>query len=68
MIDIAASHPRHAGLDPASSGQRARGLDACFRKNDGRLHSIVIGSSIPNLKFVACHQYRTIEARATAAR
>ena len=31
---------RHAGCHPAS-GQRAGGLDSCFRRKDGRLHSSV---------------------------
>ena len=33
---------RHAERDPASSGRETGDLDSCFRRNDGRLHSIVI--------------------------
>ena len=33
-----------AGFDPASRGRGAGSLDSCFRRNDGRRHSIVICS------------------------
>ena len=38
------------GFDPASRGRGAGGLDSCFRRNDGQRHSIVICSSVTNMK------------------
>ena len=41
MAALPPGGPPSAGCHPASSGRRAGGLDSCFRRKDGRLHSSV---------------------------